>query len=93
VAKLSFRQARLAQAVEQMLGILGALVERQPPLRAVDRVLRVEPQDLGRFRIRPSSFPSCARLAASQMWLWLTFGARDANSRNGGSACECSFSI
>jgi hypothetical protein len=48
-AKLSLRQARLAQAVEQMLGIRG-LVEGQPPLRAVDRVLRIDPQHLGRLR-------------------------------------------
>ena len=50
VAKLSLRQARLAQAVEQMLGILGALEESQSPLRAVDRVLRVDPQHLGCLR-------------------------------------------
>ena len=50
VAKLSLRQPRLAQAVEQMLGILGALEESQSPLRAVDRVLRVDPQHLGCLR-------------------------------------------
>src|SRR5262245_60889691 len=48
--ELSLRQPRLAQAVEQVLGILAALEEGDPPLRAVDGVLRVDPQDLGRLR-------------------------------------------
>src|SRR5262245_48690855 len=33
-----------------MLGVLGALEQSQSPLRAVDRVLRVDPQDLGGLR-------------------------------------------
>ena len=33
-----------------MLGILGALEESQSPLRAVDRVLRVDPQHFGCLR-------------------------------------------
>jgi hypothetical protein len=40
-----------------------------------------------------SSLPSCARVAASQAWPSLTPGAREAHSRNGGSASIYSLSI
>jgi len=69
-----FRQARLAQSVEQMLGILGALEERQSPLRPeAAEVLRIDPK----FTIEgaSSSWPNCARLAASQTWPCLMSGA------------------
>ena len=48
--KVIVRQPCFAQAVKQMLGILGALEESQSPLGAVNRVLRIDPQDLGRLR-------------------------------------------
>src|SRR5262245_42994593 len=56
VAKLSLRQARLAQAVEQMLGVLGALVEGQSPLY-VDRVHGIDPEDLGCLSARLIKMP------------------------------------
>jgi hypothetical protein len=43
---LLLRQARLAKAIKEVLGIFGALEQCQLPLRAVDRVLRIDPQGL-----------------------------------------------
>ena len=41
------RQPRLAQAVEEVLGVLGALEGAQSRLRAVNRPFGLDPQDLG----------------------------------------------
>src|SRR5262245_45135076 len=46
MAKLSLRQPRLAQAVEQVLGVLGAPERGQLRLR-VNRPFGVDPQNLG----------------------------------------------
>src|SRR5262245_2024219 len=56
VAKLPLRQACLAQAVEQMLGVLGALVEGQSPLY-VDRAHGIDPQGLGCLSARLIEIP------------------------------------
>jgi hypothetical protein len=46
-ALLSLRQPRLAQAVEQVLGILGALEVDQSRLCALDRKFGLDPENLG----------------------------------------------
>src|SRR5262245_29572533 len=55
--RLFFRQPCLAQTGEEMLGILRALEGRQSRLRALYRVLGLDPQDLDGFRLSLFEFP------------------------------------
>jgi hypothetical protein len=57
---LFLRQARLATAIKEMLDIFGALEVRQLPLRAIDRVLRIDPQCLGGLCVGLIELPECA---------------------------------
>src|SRR5262245_24150871 len=56
-AQLSFRQSRLAEAVEIVLGVLRALEGAQSCLCALNRPCGLDPQDLRGFRSSFFEFP------------------------------------
>ena len=73
--------------------MLGALEQRQSPLRAGDRVLRIDPQNLGGLCIGLIELPQLREIGGQEDVALPHSGTRNVSSRRRGSPFEYSFSI
>src|SRR5437016_14454555 len=63
---LFLRQARLAQPIKEVLDIFGAFELRQLPLRAIDRVLRIDPHDFGGLCVGLIELPELRQIGGQE---------------------------